>query len=96
MLMVAEGIETTLAAMQATGLSAWAALSTSGLAALRLPPEVRQVIIVADNDANAAGERAARTAEQRWLAEGRKVWIWFPPRVGADANDLLREARNAA
>ena len=36
-LMVGEGIETCLAAMQATGHPAWAALSTSGLKALDLP-----------------------------------------------------------
>ena len=36
-LMVGEGIETCLAAMQATGHPAWAALSTSGLRALDLP-----------------------------------------------------------
>ena len=36
-LMVGEGIETCLAAMQATGHPAWAALSTAGLRALDLP-----------------------------------------------------------
>ena len=39
-LMVGEGIETCLAAMQATGNPAWAALSTSGLRALDLPDDV--------------------------------------------------------
>ena len=38
-LMVGEGIETCLAAMQATGHPAWAALSTSGLRTLDLPDE---------------------------------------------------------
>jgi hypothetical protein len=41
LLMVGEGIETTLAAMQATGRPAWAALSTSGIRSLLLPPHVR-------------------------------------------------------
>jgi putative DNA primase/helicase len=36
-LMVGEGIETCLAAMQASGYAAWAALSTSGLKTLDLP-----------------------------------------------------------
>src|SRR5207302_9420939 len=64
-LLVAEGLETGLAAMQATPQPAWAALSTSGLVALILPPSVRTVIILADHDGNGAGERAARTVAQR-------------------------------
>jgi putative DNA primase/helicase len=45
-LMVGEGIETCLSAMQATGNPAWAALSTSGLRALDLPIDVRDVIVL--------------------------------------------------
>jgi hypothetical protein len=44
--MIAEGIETALSAMQATGQTAWAALSTSGVRALELPSD--------DADANGA------------------------------------------
>ena len=57
-LMVGEGIETCLAAMQATGHPAWAALSTSGLRALDLPTDVRDVIVLADGDD--PGEAAAQ------------------------------------
>jgi hypothetical protein len=88
-LMVAEGIETGLAAMQACELPAWAALSTSGMKALVLPPLVRTIIILADHDANGAGERAARTAADRWLAEGRRVRLAMPPERGSDFNDVL-------
>jgi putative DNA primase/helicase len=94
--MVGEGIETCLAAMQATGMPAWAALSTSGLARLLLPAEVRAVIILADHDANGAGERAARDATARWELEGRHVSVWMSPNVGQDANDLLLAACYAA
>ena len=59
-LMVGEGIETCLAAMQATGHPAWAALSTSGLRALDLPEDVRDVIVLADGDD--PGEAAAQDA----------------------------------
>jgi putative DNA primase/helicase len=59
-LMVGEGIETCLAAMQARGLPAWAALSTSGLLTLELPDDVRDVIVLADGDE--PGEAAARGA----------------------------------
>ncbi len=85
-LMVGEGIETCLAAMQATGKSAWAALSTSGLRALDLPRAVREVIVLADGDA--PGEAAARQCARRWQREGRRVRIARPPR-GMDFNDLL-------
>jgi hypothetical protein len=86
MLMVGEGIETCLAAMQTTGYPAWAALSTSGLRALDLPADVRDVIVLADGDE--AGEAAARDCGVRWKREGRCVRIARPPR-GLDFNDML-------
>ena len=85
-LMVGEGIENCLAAMQATGKPAWAALSTSGLRALELPIEAREVVVLADGDD--PGEAAARDVALRWNREGRRVRIARPPR-GADFNDLL-------
>lgn len=97
-LMVGEGIETCLAAMQAAGHPAWAALSTSGLRSLDLPTDARDVIILADGDQ--AGEAAARDCALRWKREGRRVRIARPPH-GLDFNDMLlgrapapRSARN--
>jgi hypothetical protein len=89
-LMVGEGLETCLAAMQATAQPAWAALSTSGMVALILPPTVRSVVILADHDRNGAGGRAAFAAGQRWLAEGRRVRIALPPERGTDFADVLQ------
>ncbi len=84
--MVGEGIETCLAAMQATGMPAWAALSTSGLRALDLPPVLRDGIVLADGDSS--GEAAARNCAGRWRQEGRRVRIARPaPRL--DFNDVL-------
>lgn len=85
-LMIGEGIETCLAAMQETGTAAWAALSASGLRALDLPPEAEEVIVLADGDD--AGEASARQVALRWQREGRRVRIAHPPR-GCDFNDLL-------
>jgi len=85
-LMVGEGIETCLSAMQATGYPAWAALSTSGLRSLDLPPSVRDVVVLADGDD--PGESAARETAFRWSRQGRRVRIARPPR-GADFNDVL-------
>lgn len=89
-LMVGEGIETCLAAMQATGKPAWAALSTSGLRSLDLPNALRDVIVLADGDE--PGEAAAQHCARRWQREGRSVRIARPP-SGMDFNDLLK-ARN--
>lgn len=85
-LMVGEGIETCLAAMQATGNASWAALSTSGLRSLDLPREVRDVIVLADGDD--PGEAAAQDCARRWKRQGLKVRIARPPR-GLDFNDVL-------
>ena len=84
--MVGEGIETCLAAMQATGHPAWAALSTSGLRTLDFPKDVRDVIVLADGDA--AGEAAARDCAWGWKREGRRARIARPPQ-GMDFNDML-------
>jgi putative DNA primase/helicase len=85
-LMLGEGIETCVAAMQATGHPAWAALSTSGLRSLDLPNDVRDVIVLADGDE--AGEAAARDCAWRWKRERRRVRIARPPQ-GMDFNDML-------
>jgi putative DNA primase/helicase len=89
-LMVAEGIENGAAAMQSSGMPAWAALSTSGMIGLILPAVIRTVVILADNDIDGAGERAARTAAQRWLIEGRRVRLAMPPVPGTDFNDVIQ------
>jgi hypothetical protein len=91
-LMVGEGIETCLAAMQATGNAAWAALSTSGLRSLDLPHDIREVIVLADGDE--PGEAAAQDCARRWKREGRRVRIARPPK-GMDFNDLLKARRPA-
>ncbi len=85
--MVGEGIETCLAAMQATGKPAWAALSTSGLRSLDLPRAIAKVIVLADGDE--PGEAAAQHCARRWQREGRNVRIARPP-SGMDFNDLLK------
>jgi putative DNA primase/helicase len=96
LLMIAEGVETALSAMQACALPAWAALSNVGIENLILPEAVHEVIILADNDTNGVGQRSARIAGQRWVREGRKVRIALPPAKG-DFNDmLLTGARDAA
>jgi putative DNA primase/helicase len=89
-LLVAEGLETTFSVMHACALPGWAALSAGGIKSLVLPSSANMVVICADNDANAVGQRAANAAAERFLAEGRRVRIALPPPSGLDFSDLLR------
>ncbi len=85
-LAVAEGLETALSVMQATGIPTWAALSTSGMRAVILPPQVREVILCPDGDE--PGEEAAQEAARRFMIEGRRVRVAHSP-CDKDFNDVL-------
>ena len=88
-LVVAEGIESAIAAAVLAGSdAAWATLGTAGLQALTLPPLplASRVLIHADGDV--PGVKAAEAAAARWRAEQRRVVIVRAP-PGADANDVL-------
>ena len=50
-------------------------------------PEVEKVVIAADHDA--PGLEAAHAGARRWRAEGRRVEVRVPDRVGDDFNDVL-------
>jgi hypothetical protein len=88
-LVLAEGLETSLAASELFGLPCWSAVYAGGLCSLVLPPEVRRIVIAADNDESGVGQRNALAAYDRWTAEGRSVRIVAPPLVGDDFNDVL-------
>ena len=75
-LQVTEGIETALAALQATAQPTWVALSTNGLKALVLPPGVQRVTILADGDI--PSEVAAQAAAKQWIRDSREVCIARP------------------
>ena len=93
-LVVAEGIESALAAMLLYGAAAGcAALSAPGLAALILPASVRRVRVCADHDAHGRGLVAAHAAYRRWREEGRAVVVSMPNAVGDDMNDVLMRRR---
>jgi putative DNA primase/helicase len=88
-LAIAEGVENAIAVVTASAMPGWAALSAGGIRALVLPREATHVVICADHDASGTGQRAARDAAQRWLAEGRRVRIVLPPEPGTDMADAL-------
>ena len=87
-LAVAEGIETALSFMQASGIPTWSAGSAGGLRSVNLPPEVSHVVIAADGDER--GEAAAFFAANRFRKQGRTAEVYRAP-AGKDFNDLLRE-----
>lgn len=91
-LAIGEGIETALSFMQATDLATWAALSTSGMCSIVLPPLplAATVYLCVDLDENHAGEKAAARAAERLVAEGRAVKLAMPL-AGKDMNDALQE-----
>ncbi len=95
-LVVAEGIETALSL--ASGLlsapaTVWAALSTSGIKGLHLPPVPGRLTIAADGDN--AGTDAAMTLAERAHAIGWRVSL-LPAPKGKDWNDIIRAKGVAA
>jgi putative DNA primase/helicase len=87
---LAEGIETALSVMRAgPALPVWAALSAGNLEQVMLPPEITRVVLLADHDGEGVGLKAAERAAGRLHAEGRRVWIAYPPDAGDDFNDLV-------
>ena len=100
-MIVAEGLETALTVMEATGLPTWAVLSASNFLGLALPalPFAAEVVIAADNDkiknGKRAGIEAAEKAAALWVSQGRKVRIAQPPTPGTDFNDMARSELSA-
>ena len=89
-LALCEGIETGLSIREARpDLAVWCALSAGNLDRLTLPPQVEEVVLVADGDL--VGERAAGKAKWAYLDQGLSVQLVLPP-TGQDVNDVLRRA----
>jgi len=77
-LAITEGVETALAVYLSTGRPTWAAVSAGGLEAVKLPPTVRKVWIMADLDRSRRGEQSAKVLADRLSGEGREVRICLP------------------
>ncbi len=92
-LALTEGIETGLAVAQACPeFSVWAAISTAGLKAIKIPREVHEIVIMADGDE--PGQEAAASAAARLASEGHEVRIAQAP-AGQDFADVLDEGAAA-
>lgn len=83
---LAEGIETAIAVKLMYGVDCWAAVSASNMRKFTPPPQVEQLIIYADNDANFTGQAAAYDLAAR-LAKDIEVRIQLPQVTGTDYAD---------
>jgi hypothetical protein len=94
---VAEGIETALSVIAARNIPCWPTYSDSMLANLNLDfvDKDDYLLIWADKDRSFAGEKAAKTLEERALEKGIKCKILLPSmnipdgKKGLDWNDVL-------
>ena len=83
---IAEGIETAIAAGQASGIPTVAAYSAGALAAWCWPAGLRRLVIFADHDP--AGGEAAGKLRQRARAAGLSVNVLTPSESGTDWCDV--------
>jgi hypothetical protein len=85
-LILAEGLETALDAMADGHRPMWSTGSSGLMAAFPVLSGIEAITIIADHDANGAGERAAREAKARWRAAGREAEVFIRDKPG-DYND---------
>ena len=93
-LVVTEGVETGLSlasGLLKTPATIWAALSTSGMKNLRLPPIPARLTIAVDGDK--AGAEAAHVLAERAHKLSWKVTLLTAPE-GQDWNDVLKGKQN--
>lgn len=94
-LAVAEGIETALSVVTATGIPCWSCINAHGLETVQLPEGIQVVFIFEDKDRSGTGQRTARRLRDRLAKEGHIACIVSIDRSipdgdkGIDWNDLL-------
>jgi putative DNA primase/helicase len=87
---VAEGIETALSASALFRVPCWALISTAIMGKWIAPPDVRELMVFADHDANFAGHAAAYQLAHRVRSSTLTVRVEMPERPG-DWNDVHQE-----
>lgn len=88
---ICEGIEDGLsAAIINPAVRILAAISLSNLGGVLLPPNIAEVVLIADKDENDAARAALMRAIQAHRKTGRTVRIWQNKTGGKDLNDALR------
>jgi hypothetical protein len=90
---IAEGLETSLSAMQIYAIPVWCAVAAHRLSSIQVPDHVRFISIFADPDPT--GREQAEKAVIEWEARGKHVELYYPEAhfKGAkekDFNDVMR------
>jgi len=85
---IAEGLESAFSAMSKGFRPMWATGSTALMAKFPVLSGIEALTIIADHDANGAGERAAAEVASRWREAGKEARVWRPKSIG-DLNDIL-------
>jgi hypothetical protein len=88
-LVVGEGLETVLSAMQLGFSPAWALGDAGNLRQFPVLSGIECLTIIVDNDASGTGQRAALECSSRWTIAGREVFRVIPDRSGDDMNDVV-------
>ncbi|MXV35629.1 hypothetical protein GS535_03535 [Saccharibacter sp. EH611] len=94
-IVIGEGIETCLSIV--CSCPQWRVIcagSLGNMAKITLPPSVKRVLLLRDNDTNYASVAAFKRAEKAWLERGVRVRVACAPK-GKDFNDTLRGADGA-
>lgn len=89
-MLVAEGVITTLSAIERFNLPGWALMSAANLAAWTPPRGVRRVLIAADR--GAVGQGAAECLRRRLSAVGLSARIRLPDLPFEDWNEAVADA----
>lgn len=87
-LVIGEGVETCLAAMQLGIGPAWALGSVGAISFFPVLPGISRLVILAE--AGEASERATRICGRRWKRAGRRVTI-SRSKIGSDHNDAIMQ-----
>jgi putative DNA primase/helicase len=86
-LVIGEGVETCLAAIQLGFKPAWAVGSAGSISRFPVIAGVKQITLLGENDATSAG--AVEICNERWQSAGRTVSIVLPDDGYGDLNDEL-------
>ncbi len=94
-LAVAEGIETALAFYEAYKIPVWATCTAGMMESLVVPPEVKELTIVADNDASFTGQKAAYTLANKFSLAGGFAEVILEGEQGQDFLDVFTDNKQA-